>query len=242
MLRRKPFIKMTRASTDSSLTMKPLNTDEPSLILYPGISQLPLNIFIDCIVDSDYDKLIVYHNPKSGKVDRVKLIEHWRILNGEYNDALSNIEHRSHMSLQKSIVQLEIDVHILKTLLPILGRVKLPNFCNEVNEVLDTSFNFDYENIESYFIDLNKCSARMGSLELKLAVKREQLYAIIGKYNMGGEVKKATREHFTNMLIELSDHAKFRIDSTIMTEEFCLRIKRYNKACEALENKNKKYA
>lgn len=205
----------------------------PSTILYQSIAKLPLNIFIDCIVDGAYDKLVIYHDPKIGPVDPHQLVVTWKMLQGEYNDLLATIEHKHQLTLQKSIIQLEVDVHILQTIIPVLKRIKLPRFCAELNELFDTSFAFNYEDIESYYADLNNCSARMGSLELKLAVKREQMEAITGSKNSAGvPVRKPTHEHFTSMLIELSTHGHHRIDHTIMTDEFCLRIRKYNQAID----------
>lgn len=239
MAKLRQFLRMNKASGNTQAMALQSTQAAPLWILYPNINQLPLNIFIDCLVDHAYEKLIVtsrVHVPRSVLVDQ------WRILQGEYNDALGSIEHKAQFVLQKAIILLEIDINQLRVPLEMLRRFKDQFLCDHINEVLDTDFEFDFDNIDSYLRDVNKATARMGTLELRLSVKQEQMNAILGRNDKEGNPKpevKATQEHFTNMLIELSDHGKYRIDRTIMTDEFCLRIKRHNAAAERA-NANKK--
>jgi len=202
-----------------------MQTTTPSSRWYQNITELPLNRFIDVLVDNNYAALIV-----AGYPAQEELLLAWAGIQSEYADAIGDHEHRMYVSLFKEVTQLGLTLQTIEYLVEILEQVYDPKLGAMLNKLLLTTFKFDPADPEKYHATLKRCLMRSKGIKIDLELKRGQLKAMEKKNDETGD--KPSREYFQSILITLSDHAQYPIHDSITVFEFCTRIKRYTQYCE----------
>lgn len=197
---------------------------------YKSINDLPLNKFIDCIVDGNLSALII-----SGFPGEEELTEAWDAILSEYSELVGTQEYRMYVELFREVSLLKITLDQVTIATNILKTVYHPFFETEVNKLLRVKINFNVPD-EQREIECKKCLNRSKALKIKLDLKNLQFEAIQKKNNAKvGE--KIDRKYFTSILITLSDHAKYRIEETIKMSEYCERIRRFADHLEHIKKK-----
>lgn len=242
MKKRWPFGKKV-ANTNLEIQHPPVTT--PSSSIYLSIHKLPLHKFIDCIVDNNIYALRIKGNPSE-----IELQQAWNNILQEYTETIGDNEYRLHLSLFRSISELQLTLDQIRSLaaeekrdpvtgditeLGILRKLYSRYLCNELNKLLKTSFRLNWADQASYQEELNKCMRRSKAIKISLDLKLLQFEAIEKKH----EDKKGhtyTRPYFISVLINLSNHAKYQIPDTITVLEYCERMKQYNQYAETLKN------
>lgn len=222
-----------------------LPQDKPLLSLFQNINELPLNRFIDCLVDGNLYSLV-----KTGEViNYEKLVVIWNNILKEYTDAIGSSEFKLFLSLYKDITLLELKynsiinvinsirlIHDLKNLFEKEITEELiqihDQFANQLNFQLNTKCQFNFYDSTSCRDEIDKCERRSKSIKIRLDLKLISYKAIQGKNN---DEIKMDRNYFDSVLITISDHAKYEITENITVSKFCERIKRYNQYCESLK-------
>jgi hypothetical protein len=201
---------------------------------YTSIVDLPLNRFIDCLVDENLFALVI-----TGEPSKTDLQSAWDGILIEYNDLLGDTENKMYFRLLRevhllmcTIKQIELNVAILK-----LQYNKAD--ADELNGLLNSNFPFDFSDTEKYYSDLDRC-IRMGKgTYLKYQLKNNQLQALKEKNDKANS--KPTKEYFAGILISLTDHAGVKLNaSEITVYEFCERVRRYTDYIKTIESRNKK--
>ncbi len=224
-----PYI-LTRKTKDS----KPQNTSglentQTSFTLLQKIKDIPLEVFIDCIVDSNYSGLIVSGNPS-----KQALSDQFENIYEQYIEAVGGKELLRHIRQVKDIAIHQNRVisaeNIIQTfkLYPTFGLYEqlftygypLPkkpyNYAN-INDVLRIF-------VAHYKLD----SVRLD----RLIYEFEQAKLSKEKGTSGGY----TRAYFIGSLVDMSEAFKFKLSAKeLTTEEYCLYILRYKEYCEAKE-------
>lgn len=195
---------------------------------YQHITQLPLNRFIDIMVDDNYAALVI-----TGYPSEQDLLAAWLQIQGEYADAIGDNEHRMYISLFKEVTLLNVTLKTINYLVEILEKVYYSEFVKNLNKLLNTTFQLDPADPVKYKATLKNFLMRSKAIKINLDMKEMQLKALQEKNQEPG--KKATREYFQSILITLSDHATYQIHDSITVFEFCDRIKRFNKYCEQVK-------
>lgn len=190
------------------------------------IYDLPLNKFIDCIVDNNLSALII-----SGLPEQKQLDDAWEVILSQYSESVGTQEYRLFCELYKETAVLKIIIDQINIALNILEVIYDEFFASEVNKFLKTSCRFNWEDQATYQAEIKKCRNRSKALNIKLDLKNLQFEAI-QKKNTGATTEKIDRQYFTSILITLSDHAKYRIEDNIKMSEYCERIKRFSDYCE----------
>jgi len=193
------------------------------------LHDLPLNKFIDCIVDNNLSALTISGFPKEEE-----LTQAWHNILGEYIESVGSQEYRMYVAMFKDVAILKITYDQVTTALKILQVVYDPFFAKEVNKLLRTDFKFNWQDPNTYEAEIKKCFRRSKALKIRLDLKNLQ-FAAIQKKNENKEEQKMDRQYFTSILVTLSDHAKYRIEETIKMSEYCERIKRFSDYCERLK-------
>jgi hypothetical protein len=220
-----------QTNTETAMPSLPSTVDTRSSRLYRSIAQLPLNKFIDVVVDSNLYALVI-----SGSPSVVDLEQAWAEVKGEYLDAVGDHESKLYWSLFREINILTITLNQIKLLVEMLEQVYYPPFAEKLNRLLHTAFAFDPNNEEEYIRLLKGCINRSKAYKIDLDLKTIHMQSIDEKRQSGGSY---SREYFQSVLITISDHAKYPVSDTISVYEFCERMRRYNHYCEQMNKRNK---
>jgi hypothetical protein len=204
----------------------------PSAKWYHHITEMPLNRFIDVVVDDNFAALII-----TGYPPIEDLMTAWAQIKGEYADASEQQEHRMFISLFKEVNILALNLQTINCLVEMLEQIYVPEFASALNKLLNTSFQFDPTDPVKYKSTLKNCLMRSKAIKINMDLKRLQLEAMQGKVDEPD--KKVTREYFQSILITLSNHVKYQVQDSITVYEFCDRMKRYNRECEEIRKQAK---
>jgi len=195
------------------------------------IHDLPLDRFIECLVDGNLARLII-----SGIPSEEQLSTAWELILGEYSELIGNQEFRMYKELFREVSILKITLDQITISLSVLQVIYDPFLAAEVNKLLNTNCKFDWADQNAYQAECINCLNRSKSYKMRYDLKIIQFEAI-QKKNQDKPGTKMDRQYFTSILITLSDHAKYRIEETIKMSEYCERIKRFSDYCEQLKNR-----
>ena len=200
-------------------------------LYYNSIHQLPLNKFIDCIVDNNISALTIEGFPSPQQ-----LAEAWETILAQYTEIVGTQEYRLYK--ETAVLKIQIDqINMLAhrgndELQPgILRMVYDEDLAKELNSLLKTNCRFNYLDPKSYHAELDKCINRSKALKIQLDLKNLRFKAIQEK-NSKHEKKQLDRQYFISILITLSDFAKYRIEENIKMSEYCERLKRFADYCD----------
>lgn len=207
-----------------------MQTTTQSAKWYRHITELPLNRFIDVIVDDNYAALII-----TGYPAHEDLLSAWGQIQSEYADAIGDHEHRMYVSLFKEVSVLAINLQLVNSAVEVLEKVYSAELAGRLNKLLGTTFKFDPADPEKYRATLKRCIMRSKAFKIDLDLKQIQLKGMQKEHNEAGA--KPSREYFQSILITLSDHAHYAIQDNITVFEFCDRIKRFTTYCEQAKKK-----
>lgn len=219
-------------SIDTTQPTSPSPTDTTLCRYYQHISELPLSRFKDVSVNGNLAALII-----SGYPTPEQLHDAWAKINIQVSDAVGNQEHKLYVSLTKQVSVLEASywqIQEVGKLLNMACEIKIfpADIYRELNRLTQSNFPFSADDHETNTKNIKRCLNRAKSIFIRIEMLRQQLEAHHEKQTTG----KVTQEWFTQMLITLSDHAKFQIPETIMTYEFYERIRRYNDYYERVKS------
>lgn len=208
-------------STTTPMQNLPSDSSTISSTYYQHIAQLPLNRFIDVVVDSNIYALVITGSPTLNE-----LHDAWQTISIEYADAIKDQESRLLFSTEKELNRLKLAYHVIIDALGVLKNYYTPQFANVVNELLRTSFKFDIRFPDDYDNDIKRAYNRSKGIKIDIDLKQMSYEAL--KEKILSSTKKPTREYFQAILITLSDFVKYEIRDTITVFEFCDRIRRLN--------------
>ena len=210
-------------------------------LYYKSIDELPLNRFIDCLVDNNLTALIISGQPQDFSNEILSTA--WGNIQSQYIERIGTGEYKMYVKLFKEIQLLKITLIQINCLAArqtdnndpgILRLCYDEHLVGELNKLLKTTCTLNWKDPKSYHAELDKCINRSKAFKIQLDLKLLTFDAI-EKKNQGKQTPKATREYFVSILVTLSDHAKYMIPDTIKMSEYCERLKRFNQACEKVK-------
>lgn len=210
-----------------------MQTVTPSAKWYHHITELPLNRFIDCLVDKNIYALVITGNPTIEE-----LYAAWTEIQSEYADAIENNEYRLYVTLVKEVVILSTTIEQINCLVGALEYMYHEELLSRLNKLLNTSIVLDPADQVKYTAALKGCIMRSKSLKIKLDLQEIQLQGIQAKMEQPG--KQPDRGYFHSILVTLSDHAKYHISDNITVFEYCDRVKRFTQYCEQVKRQGGK--
>ncbi len=197
---------------------------------YQSIHDLPLRIFINCLVEDNLSLLIITGTPTPDQLE-----DAWEKISDEYTTALGDNEFKLCLILQKEVAQLTTSFKLVHYAVGILQMVYYKELAEELNKLLGTAYHFDVKNPKAYKRELQLCLSKAKQYKMKLDIKSKNLEVIESKQK--GKSQKPTKAYFQSILISLSDHAKYAIPDTITVYEYCERIRRLNQYVEQTKKK-----
>jgi hypothetical protein len=201
---------------------------------YQSISTLPLNRFIDVVVDGNIYALVIEGTP-----DVHHLHTAWADIQGEHADLIGDSESKLYLTLSKEIALLKITLTQIHGMIESLSNIFYQPHLDNLNLLLRTRYTLNPDKQEEYFKTLNSAVMRSKGIKIDLDLKLLQFKAIEEKNKSTGT--KYTREYFHSVLIALSNHAKFHLTADMITVyEFDTRLNdlvKYNKELEKLSKR-----
>lgn len=208
-----------------------------NISFYQSIDELPLNRFVDCLVDDNLKALVITGDPTNEQ-----LYEAWGNISADYAERIGNHEFKLYKSLYRELELLRItlkQIHFIAARANeetgveagILRICYTQYFHNQLNKLLNTRCRLNYNDAKSYHAELDKCINRSKAIKIKIDLKLLSFEAI-EKKNNARPGEKPTRQYFTSILVTLSDHAKYSLPETMKMGEYCERLKRFFEACE----------
>lgn len=216
-------------NTSSTQQKQSLNPESSQLNLYRSIGRLPLNVFINCVVDKDYSGLVI-----SGTATQSEFLEAWADLNSQYAEIMGDAEYKVYSALYKELAILTLKVAEIEAIIEVLSYFPYYPLFEKLNEHLSVSWQYDYSNVEEYEKLLKRAYNRSREFVIRLESKKIAFDSMQSKFKEG---KPPTREYFNSMLISLSDHVKYRISDDITVFEFCQRVNNLSKHLEKWQTK-----
>ena len=208
------------------------------------IDELPLNKFINCIVDNNISALIIGPVPDQEvlMLNYPKLKTAWETISSQYIERIGTSEYKMYIALYKEINILKITLNQINIIAQredkvngiepgILRLYYVEKLAEELNTLLKISCRLNYNDAKSYHAELDKCIRRSKSIKIQLDLKLLTFDAI-EKKNKGNKGQKLNREYFISILVTLSDHAKYHVGDNIKMGEYCERLKRFIQHCE----------
>ena len=208
---------------------------------HTGLQFLPLNKFIDVFVDGNLSALVISGFPSADNLKQA-----WETILDQYSDMIGGMEHEMFFQLRKEVGLLKMDIDLIRILAArgsdtedkgILRMVYIKTMADDLNELLGTTCSFNWNDQKTYNDELDKCVNRGKALLIRYDMKNLQFLAMQKEDEKGKGEKKVVmdRAYFTSILIILSDHVKYRLEETILMQEYGIRLKTYSQYCELLK-------
>lgn len=225
----KPLRKITKEQSQSTKTEK-VNFNTVSQKLqeitdislkntYHNIVDTSLKKFITCLVDN---KLSVLHRNKQKKATEEQLKAAWINLQEEYIEAIADDTYKQYMRLELDCVLLQGKLDCVHTLADLMRKMpdptQYPDACKMLNKYCNSNFTFQDKK------EIDACTDRVRHLKINLELKKVKLAALESRLK-SSKKDKIDKTSFYKTLIDLSDHAKMKIDDSITVFEYCHRIK-----------------
>ena len=197
---------------------------------YRNISELPLNIFIECLCDKNYSKL----NVENGEAV-------WMEIYTQYLDLMKDSE-------QLHLLKLELESTIIAT------KINVIEYCSGIIELYDglKVIDIDIEDMQKiagvlqtvsrviisledddYKLKIDQAITRSKAWIVQLEQKKEEIKRLVSKAG-----KSITKGDFDGLLIALSKHMQFHVNKyKIVVSEFVNMILDMKATAKAMEVK-----
>lgn len=165
--------------------------------LIQSCSELPLSIFIRCLLHHDYSGLVLKGNPNEGKI-----VNAWENIYQEYIELSDNQYFKKLIALYKDIGELQSRIYAVE-----LGLFLLANGRNQmvINNLNKLGYKRKWTD-ETYQSDLENIKSRINSAKLMIKIKEKQMDDLMK------ENRKPVKESdFDKALTVMSKYQGYRI-------------------------------
>jgi len=188
--------------------------------LYVHCNELPLDNFIDCLVNNHYERLI-----KRPRFQSEKTLNYvWDCIYSEYCDLSGTANYKKLISLLREIGSLKSKLLLINTCLTILT-VSYNSYCVNALRKLGYNYDFDRKNNNKLLNDLEQIVIRKKQLEITVKIKEDEYNKLIDDK----KVDEIDVLYFDKQLINLSKWIGYRLDKQQITvSEYCAIIQEYS--------------
>lgn len=200
------------------------------------IHKIPLNVFIDALVDHDFSGLIL-----EGEPDEAEISAAWENILNEYNDALGDDGNKAYVIAYREYMQARINYDMVNQYIELLNNYYVPKWADELNFMVNGTFDFQgavNRDIDEYRGMLKNCFARNKAnlMRVNLAkIKIEEFAKVQG----AATAVKPDRGYFTKVMVNLKNKNNREIPETISTYEFCVLVSQYQQYVKMMEGQKK---
>jgi Zn-dependent M32 family carboxypeptidase len=178
--------------------------------LYTSCDDLPLNLFIRCVVDHDLQALIIYGDPSVEDV-----AEAWANIYAEYLDLNEDNEGKYLLNLQKEIWLLNQNIIEVKSVVQLL-RLMYHEELVAILRYKNYDQALDFEDRDAYVRDLMVIENSLAAEILQKEIKEQEVTDYVR--SRGNDTLE--RKYFNKMLIRISKHMGYGVKAkeTTVTE------------------------
>jgi len=207
------------------------NTKEVStpVKLVQDLKEITLKEFLNCYYRSDFSSLILQGQPTEEQIEQC-----WEGIILKYLDYVGGNNQKIYLSAFRSLVELRLDVELVKILKELLETVYSKDFAQQLNQICGESYEFNPIDWENYLEEINECCStfiRDSNIQIKL--KKLEIDSIESSEEEGEKIKE---NDFYVTLVNLSNHASIGLNDSINMLEYCIRYSQYIEYCETVKN------
>lgn len=205
-------IKGSRAFNVWSKKRPGQSVSSPHTALYLRCDQLPLNRFIDCLIDNDLKSLVI-----SGVPSEQQLISAWENIYIEYISLNQSAESLYSIGIQKEVTLISDEISRVEEILYLLSPQMLP-FCNgRENELVQILREYGYKQSFDFTTDysrtINAIRSRLNPKKLRLDSRLNEMAEYVKSKSTG----KPSRSVFDTNLIRMSRFQGYAIRAKDIT-------------------------
>lgn len=207
---------------------------------YDNIYELPLKNFEEVLINNNLSSLIVSGFPMPEQLQVA-----WTNILTEYTEALGTSEYLMYVNIYREFELLKLNIELMKICIATLRKNYSVFFINELKALMRVSYQFNIDDTDSYFADLDKCEKRIGGFKLNVYIKEKEFDAIKKKFEgdeKNGLNKKIDRNYFTSVLIVLSKHNSYKVTKDIFVNEYCEYLRQLEQYNAQNDKSYKKYS
>jgi hypothetical protein len=188
--------------------------------LYQSINKLPLSIFIDCLVDNEFNKLII-----EGEATNEQLQQAWEKVMEEYGNAVAPNEVSNKLQDVKTLARKEYQIKRIELVLDLLD--KFP--CEKIYNMLFT-FGYTLPKLKYSNENVNKVVSILLGYFRRDITDYQILAKKIEEKAQEQPKNKYTRQYFDDVLSSICTALKLPSLSieTMTLGAYCAYLRRYN--------------
>lgn len=199
----------------------------PSWSVYRQCKDLPLEVFITCIVEGDYTGLI-----RAGAPSEADLQAAWLDIYSEYCDLIGGANITGMLRQTRQIAQLESRINRVYMLVNCL-RVMMGE--QTIAELKDAGYTVTWTgDAEAWHRQLDNVIARLNPDVMRLKQLREQQPKDSGKKHT------PTREDFQMTLLSISELQKYEVSDQITVHKYCMYVRKLKLHIDNINKLSKK--
>lgn len=180
--------------------------------LYLRCSDLPLDIFIECIVEDKFNRLVRHGTPSQMQISNA-----WGIIITEYSELSDSQSYRQILSLSREVGILKAKKTSIEICLDLL-MLRYSQRCVDI--LRELGYRISYE---TYKKDILSIRTKSNTIDIQLKQKQ------IEYDDMFKNLKKTERKQFDDTLSVLSKFMGYRVDPRQITvSEYVAMLKFYN--------------
>ena len=198
--------------------------------LYCRCNETPLDVFIDCLVNKNYSRLIREGKPLQKEIDAA-----WQKLWFEYCDLSDSSEYRQLFGLIKEVGKLEGQLLAIRLALQCISYSESKD-CVNILHGYGYKYAFDRTKPDEFQADLQRTQSKSKTLELLIQSTRAQIDRINDKSK---GTSQDYQKYFDECLISITQymHVNFLRPSEITVAEFVRMRKRVELEAERIQNR-----
>lgn len=182
------------------------------LNLYVNLNDLPLDCFIDCIIDKDYQRLI-----KTGTATENELLNAWENLFIEYCEKTDTVDYKTKFKLQKELGENQSKLLAINSCLFALT-IRYSQFFIDVLINLGYKYEFNYSNQDDFLNDLEKVSSNKKSIEFNILSLNKKLDEILIKESKQPPISRQYFDDFLTVLAKWKQVVVIRATEITVTD------------------------
>ena len=199
--------------------------------LYTHCNETPLDVFIDALVNNNYNRLVKY-----GETSKEYQQQAWSYLFCEYCDLSGSKSYKQLYTVNREIGVLHSRLLAVQLCLYVL-RINPEPQCVLLLKKMGYTCQFNPDDKDQYQEDLKAITKKSKTIEIALKEKQHELEVLKAEY--GG--KDATEDDFIKALVELSSFMGYRINQKEITVSEYLAIRqKYEREAKIIEQQKSK--
>lgn len=207
--------------------------------LISTIAKLPLETFIDCLVDKDYSGLVI-----EGHAPEPLIQLAWNDLVEQYNDAISKGDdsQKQYISAYQDYLRAKSKHDVAITYIELLNvyyvekGIVVKKWIKDLNKLCDIRYSFDVDKQQDFIPYLERCFKRNKTNLISYRLAETQLSELLKMQQVKKEDAMLDRTYFIQIMLNIKNMENREIPFSISTLEFCLLVARYRDGIKEFNN------